>query len=87
MNGTKGMASLVLNKNEATHPNCGNVLRVLPTSLLCENIVNTRGNDLENSNNGRNWKIRSQVPKQIVSINYSNNLHGKGSETRWLWAD
>jgi len=31
--------------------------------LSYENISNTRGNDLEHSNNEKDWKIRSQAPK------------------------
>ena len=49
--------------NEATFLNCGNILRAFSTTLLCENVINTRGNDLEHSNNEKDWIICSQAPK------------------------
>ena len=38
--------------------NCGKLLRVLTTTYILETMYNTRGNDLENSNNVKNWTIR-----------------------------
>ena len=52
-------------KEEATHPNCGNILIAFSTPLLCESIINIQGNDLGQSNNEKDWKIRSQVPKCV----------------------
>ena len=48
---------------EATFLNCRNILRAFSTTLLYENISNTQGNDLEHSNNEKDWTIRSQTPK------------------------
>ena len=48
--------------NEATFLNCGNILITFSTTSLCENILNTWGNDLKHSNNGKDWTIRSQTP-------------------------
>ena len=48
---------------EATFLTCGNLLRAFSTTLLCESITNTWGNDLRHSNNEKDWKIRSQAPK------------------------
>ena len=53
----------LLFKKEATFQNCGNILRAFSTTLLCESISNTRGNDLEHSNNEKDWIICSQTPK------------------------
>ena len=47
---------------EATFLNCGNLLRAFSTTLLCESIVNTQGNDLGDSNNEKDWKTCSQAP-------------------------
>jgi len=48
---------------KATFLNCGNILTAFSTTSLCENILNTRGNDLEHSNNEKDWIICSQAPK------------------------
>ncbi len=48
---------------EATFLNCRKILRAFSTTLLCENTINTRGNDQGNSNNEKDWIIRSQAPK------------------------
>jgi hypothetical protein len=48
---------------KATFLNCGNILRAFSTSSLCENIMNTRGNDLGHSNNEKDWTTCSQTPK------------------------
>ncbi len=48
---------------EATFLNCRNILRAFSTTLNCESILNTRGNDLGHSNNEKDWIIRSQAPK------------------------
>ena len=54
---------------EATFLKCRNILRAFSTTSLCENILNTQGNDLGHSNNEKDWKIRSQAPKcDIASI-------------------
>ena len=54
---------------KATFLNCGNILIAFSTTSLCENILNTRGNDLGNSNNEKDWTIRIQAPKcDIASI-------------------
>ena len=47
---------------KATFLNCGNILIVFSTTSLCESILNTRGNDLEHSNNEKDWTICSQAP-------------------------
>jgi hypothetical protein len=49
--------------NEATFLNCGNILRAFSTTSKCESNWNTRGNDLEHSNNEKDWIICSQAPK------------------------
>ena len=33
---------------------------------------------VHNGKNEKDWMIRSQVPKRIIS-------YGKGSETKWRW--
>ena len=48
---------------KATFLNCGNILIAFSTTSLCENIMNTRGNDLGHSNNEKDWIICSQAPK------------------------
>jgi hypothetical protein len=48
---------------KATFLNCGNNLIAFSTTSICENILNTRGNDLGHSNNEKDWTIRSQAPK------------------------
>ena len=53
--------------NEATFLNCGNILRAFSTTSSCENIKNTRGNDLGHSNNEKDWTIRSQAPKCAIA--------------------
>ena len=50
---------------KATFLKCGDFLRAFSTTLLYENVINTRGNDLEHSNNEKDWIIRSQTPKCI----------------------
>ena len=46
---------------------CRNILIAFSTTLLCENIVNTWGNDLRHSDNGKDWTICSQVPKCVIA--------------------
>jgi hypothetical protein len=41
--------------------------------------MNTQGNDLGNSNNEKDWTIRSQAPKCVLLA------HGEGSETIMEW--
>ena len=54
---------------KATFLNCGNILIAFSTTSLCENILNTRGNDLEHSNNEKDWIICNQAPTcDIASI-------------------
>ena len=54
---------------EATFLNCGNILTAFSTTSFCENIMNTRGNDLGHSNNEKDWTICSQDPNcDIASI-------------------
>jgi len=48
---------------KATFLKCGDFLRAFSTTLLYENVINTRGNDLEHSKNEKDWIIRSQTPK------------------------
>ncbi len=48
---------------KATFLNCGNILIAFSTTLLCESIVNTWGNDLKHSNNEKDWIICSQASK------------------------
>ena len=50
---------------KATFLKCGDFLRAFSTTLLYENVINTRGNDLEHSNNEKDWIIRSQTPKCV----------------------
>jgi hypothetical protein len=50
---------------KATFLNCGNILIAFSTTSLCESILNTRGNDLEHSNNEKDWTICSQTPKCV----------------------
>ena len=50
---------------KATFLNCGNILIAFSTTSLCENIMNTRGNDLGHSNNETDWTICSQAPKCV----------------------
>ena len=50
-------------QTEATFLNCRNILIAFSTTSLCENILNTWGNDLGHSNNEKDWTIRSQAPK------------------------
>ena len=55
--------------HKATFLKCRNLLRAFSTTLLSESSSNTQGNDLEHSNNEKDWKIRSQAPKcDIASI-------------------
>ena len=60
---TKSKASYSI--RVARPPNCGDVLRDFSTTLLYENIINIQGNDLGQSNNEKDWKIRIQVPKCV----------------------
>ena len=48
---------------EATFLNCRNILIAFSTTSICENVLNTRGNDLGHSNNEKDWTICSQAPK------------------------
>ena len=48
---------------KATFLNCGNILIAFSTTLLYENMINTRGNDLGHSNNEKDWIICIQAPK------------------------
>jgi hypothetical protein len=64
---------------KATFLNCRNILRAFSTTSFCENFVNTQGNDLGNSNNEKDWTIRSQAPKCALLA------HGEGSETIMEW--
>ncbi len=57
---------------EATSLNCGDLLRAFPTTLYMETYINTRGNDLEHSNNGKDWIIRSQIPKCAFDMKILN---------------
>lgn len=62
------------NDCEATSLNCGDLLRAFPTTLYMETCINTRGNDLEHSNNGKDWIIRSQIPKCDFDIKLSKTV-------------
>lgn len=62
---------------EATSLNCGDLLRAFPTTSYFERYMNTRGNNLEHSNNGKDWIIRSQTPK----YDFDNQL----SKTVSIW--
>ena len=64
----------------ATLSNCGKLLRAFSTTLSCESLINTQGNNLGHSNNEKDWAIRSQAPKSVM-IGY-----GEGSETKWMSA-
>jgi hypothetical protein len=48
---------------KATFLKCRNILRAFSTTSLCENIMNTGGNDLGHINIEKDWTIRSQAPK------------------------
>ena len=65
------------NSCEATSLNCGDLLRAFPTTSYIERYMNTRGNNLEHSNNGKDWIIRSQTPK----YDFDNQL----SKTVSIW--
>ena len=52
---------------EATFLKCRNILIAFSTTLLCENIVNTWGNDLRHSDNEKDWTICSQTPKYAIT--------------------
>ncbi len=60
------------NSCEATSLNCGDFLRAFPTTLYMETYINTQGNDLEHSNNGKDWIIRSQTPKYAFNMKILN---------------
>jgi hypothetical protein len=64
---------------KATFLNCGNILTAFSTTSLCENILNTRGNDLGHSNNEKDWTICSQASKCV------KQAHEEGSETIMEW--
>ena len=61
----------------ATIPNCGNILKLLDTTLYEQSYEGTRLMAEPNGNNSNNWIIRSQAIWQSV----------EGSETRWNWVN
>ncbi len=62
------------NDCEATSLNCGDLLRAFPTTSYFERYMNTRGNDPGHSNNGKDWIIRSQIPKCAFDMKVSNTV-------------
>jgi len=52
---------------KATFLKCRNILTAFSTTSLCENILNTQGNDLGHSNNEKDWTIRSQAPNRDIA--------------------
>ena len=75
------LVSLLWQSKEATFLNCGNILRAFSTTSLNENLENTWGNDLKQSNNEKDWIICSQASKCTMLA------YEEGSETimEWVW--
>ena len=68
---------MLVNNKLARFSNCGKFLRALFTTSLLKSKEGTQLITGSNSNNNKDWIIRSQASK-FVMIEYE-----EGSETRW----
>ena len=68
--------------NNATRPNCGNILRASSTTSFEKSDEGTRVMTEPNSNNNEDWTIRSQAPKSVndKDMEKVQRLYGCGDE-------